>query len=754
MLPCQCQFYPPEENFSREDVLNQIVTSVAYEELALSHILNAEGEKIQYALGTLPGNPNDATIDDVLDVNESVGSMLDTVLDNQMILSSKLTSALSATTFTGEPGPTGPDGAQGDPTGVIGPTGPQSGIGQTGSKGALGDVGSVGAVGATGGVGVQGVVGEIGVIGQTGAVGLQGAVGERGHSDPNNPQTLVHGCAWSTSEKTFNLTANTPVNALKTDETISTGMTIAAGVIELDSTGYYLISYRLVFEEPIVARTYMLDSTATIIEASFVNEHYEENLLVYEKQFIVRCTGDALVLLLESNAAITAITEQNGIVFTTAKLGDLHLFMTPHTDYLAYKESVDQTDLVTVTTNPSGQTVTWSSSDPGIIAVDSDGNVTSIGEGTVKITGTLATGETESYTLTTSETIALAGGNSHTLALKTDGTVWSWGYNVDGQLGDGTTTNSNTPVHAKNLTDVISIAVGSYHSLALKADGTVWAWGYNNLGQLGIGTFDPAAHPIPTKIQGLINVTALAAGRYFSMALKSDGTVWTWGNNEAGQLGDGTKTDRSTPVQTLNMTDVTAIAAGVRHSLALRADGTVWTCGLNNYGQLGIGTLDYGSHPIFVKTLNLIDIISISSGVAHSYAIKSDDTIWFWGGVTSADGSEIRSPRQYSLSEVAYIVGGEWYTLILKDDSTVWGFGSNSSGQLGDGTTTDRITPVQTLNLSDVVSISASTHSLALKSDGSAWSWGGNLVGQLGDGTTTNRLIPVRVHGPNNVGWF
>jgi hypothetical protein len=223
------------------------VTSVAYEELALSHILNAEGEKIQYALGTLPGNPNDATIGDVLDVNESVGTMLDTVLDNQMILSSKLTSALSATTSTGEIGPTGADGAAGGATGVIGATGATGEVGQIGARGALGDVGATGAVGATGNIGPTGATGVVrGAEGAVGAVGLQGEVGQRGAIGPENPITANYGLGYneySSSPVTFGSAYNIGINMLN----------ITSGVVEYNNSqgflisnmGYYQISYRM-----------------------------------------------------------------------------------------------------------------------------------------------------------------------------------------------------------------------------------------------------------------------------------------------------------------------------------------------------------------------------------------------------------------------------------------------------------------------------------------------------------------------------
>ena len=187
--------------------------------------------------------------------------------------------------------------------------------------------------------------------------------------------------------------------------------------------------------------------------------------------------------------------------------------------------------------------------------------------------------------------IAIAAGGSHTLALKSDGTVWAWGDNGYGHLGDGTTTERYTPVQVSGLTGVIAISAGGYHSAALKSDGTVWAWGWNCEGQLGNGTTSDV-NPFPVQVSGLTAVKAIAAGANYSKALKSDGTVWAWGAGYYGQLGDGTTVSKYTPVQVSGLTGVAAIGSGEYqfHSIALKSDGTVWTWGYNYYGQLGDGT--------------------------------------------------------------------------------------------------------------------------------------------------------------------
>ncbi len=332
----------------------------------------------------------------------------------------------------------------------------------------------------------------------------------------------------------------------------------------------------------------------------------------------------------------------------------------------------------------------------------------------------------------------LAAGGFHSLAIKTDGSLWAWGANGAGQLGDGTTTGRLTPIQI--LTGVAAVAARADHTLALKTDGSLWAWGANGFGQLGDGTTTGRSTPI----QILTGVAAVSAGSGHTLALKTDGSLWAWGGNGFGVLGDGTTTNRYTPVQVL--TGVAAVAAGGSHTLALKTDGSLWAWGVNWSGQVGDGTTTDRSRPVQVLT----GVAAMSGDGAHTLAIKTDGSLWAWGyneyGQLGDGTTTTRLTPIQVLTGVAAVSAGRYMTLAIKTDGSLWAWGQNTVGQLGDGTTNGHLTPV--LVLAGVAAVSTSGfHTLARKTDGSLWAWGFSAHGQLGDGTTSRHLSPVPVVG-------
>ena len=342
----------------------------------------------------------------------------------------------------------------------------------------------------------------------------------------------------------------------------------------------------------------------------------------------------------------------------------------------------------------------------------------------------------------------IATGSYHSVVLKSDGTVWTWGRNHRGQLGDGTTTNRTTPIQVQNLNNVTAITAGDYHTVALKSDGTVWEWG------------DSSSRTSPVQVQNLNNVTAIVAGNAHIIALKSDGTVWAWGNNSFDQLGDGTTTNRDAPTQVQNLSNVKSISTVTHHTIALKTDGTVWAWGWNYYGQLIDGTTTDRCTPVQIQ--NLSNVIAIAAGENHSVALRSNGTVWAWGSnwfYQLGDGTDTArtTPVQVqNLSNVTSVTAGARFSVALRSNGTVWAWGDNGgNGKLGDGTTFARSTPVQVQKLNSITAVStARTHSLAIKSDGTVWAWGDNISYQLGDNTDAVRLAPIQVVGKNGVGYF
>lgn len=215
--------------------------------------------------------------------------------------------------------------------------------------------------------------------------------------------------------------------------------------------------------------------------------------------------------------------------------------------------------------------------------------------------------------LTNVTSIATVGVGNGSFALKSDSTVWAWGSNFLGQLGDGTTTDRTTAVQVNSLSGVIAID----GALALKSNGTVWAWGNNGNGELGVGSSDINPHPTPVQVNGLTNVVAIARGTSRGIALKSDSTVWMWGSNEYGAFGNGTILDSNIPVQS-TITGVVSIAGGGPHTLAVKGDETLWTFGRNDDGQLGIGSSTSQNSPQLVT--NLCSITGINETTVSSTA--------------------------------------------------------------------------------------------------------------------------------------
>ena len=358
---------------------------------------------------------------------------------------------------------------------------------------------------------------------------------------------------------------------------------------------------------------------------------------------------------------------------------------------------------------------------------------------------------------------AIAAGRSHTISIRNDGTVWNWGAGESGQLGDGNSgigVRAVTPVQVSGLNGVDAVAGGNGFAYALKSDGTVWGWGANSQGQLGDGTTENVRSR-PVQTVGLTNVKAISAAHFYGAALKTDGTVWHWGASNA--LVSPNFGVNTTPVQLSGIDNVSAIAAGTNHLLMLKTDKTVWAVGANNFGQLGDGTTTKRESPVQVP--GMANVARIAAGEDLSYALKEDGTIWAWGFDGSgqlgpAGGSRNFDPHPNPLQVTGLPAGmtslssGLDFCLAIASDGTIWSWGNNANFQLGRGNqVVDNPIPQQIPNLNNVAAVAAGrNHSVALKNDGSVWCWGSNTEGECGNGSTAFQVFtPVRVSGLETV---
>jgi len=334
------------------------------------------------------------------------------------------------------------------------------------------------------------------------------------------------------------------------------------------------------------------------------------------------------------------------------------------------------------------------------------------------------------------------------------GNLWTWGYNTLGQLGDNTTTNRSTPVTTfAGGTNWKQVACGNNHTAAIKTDGTLWTWGSNGNGQLGINNAATTSSTPVTTFAGGTNWKQVACGAANVAAIKTDGTLWTWGLNTSGQLGDNTAINRSTPVTTFaGGTNWKQVSSGFNHTAAIKTDGTLWTWGQNGTGQLGNNTTTDRSTPV-TTSAGGANWKQVTCGSGYTSAIKTDGTLWTWGFNTNGQLG-INNTTTPILTPVTTFAGGTNWKQVssgvynaaaVKTDGTLWTWGINSDGQLGDNTSTDRSTPVTTFaggtNWKQVAG--GTSHTAAIKTDGTLWTWGLNDFGALGDNTFSRRSTPV-----------
>ena len=356
----------------------------------------------------------------------------------------------------------------------------------------------------------------------------------------------------------------------------------------------------------------------------------------------------------------------------------------------------------------------------------------------------------------------IAAGGTHTLALREDGTVWSWGDNASGQLGDGTRENRLYPLPVEGLTNIVHISADIGTSVAIGADGRMWVWGADSVGSTTFRT-----RPYLVSLSNNSGTVAADVGSGVVLTMRSNGEAWARGGGR--QMGTSSATSNlgRVLIETRNpvvpLDNVVSVAVGSFHSLAVRGDGSVWSWGRNNMGQLGRNTPgEDAPRPALIPGLawGAREVVAVAS---HSLVLMENGTVRGFGQNSSGqlgNGTTAmiqESPVQVlNLNNVIALDTSNNHSVAVRGDGTVWGWGRNGSGVLGDGTTTDSHVPVQVQGLSGVTAVAAGwNHSVALREDGTVWAWGHNPNGQLGIGTRwSTELTPVQVVGANNVGHF
>lgn len=339
----------------------------------------------------------------------------------------------------------------------------------------------------------------------------------------------------------------------------------------------------------------------------------------------------------------------------------------------------------------------------------------------------------------------ISAGENFSLGIKMDGTLWGWGQNSNRLgLGLGNLANQNLPTQIGTANDWATVSAGNVHSLAVKTNGTLWTWGNGQFGQLGNGLFSSATANV-IQVGTANDWLTVSAGNRFSLAIKTTGTLWSWGLNNVGQLGLNNLIDQNLPMQVGTANNWMKIDAGNQHSLAIDNTGFIYAWGNNTFGQFGNGTNTNSLIPIMVSSSN--NWAEVSAGFDHSMAINTSGILYTFGNNTNGqlcDGTNTASntmiPISFNLagtvSQYIAISAGNTFSLAIKNDNTLWSGGFNTSGQLGLGnnTATNTLNQVGTSNTYFAIS-AGDTHSLTMDFSTSLMSTGRGLEGELGIGT-------------------
>lgn len=360
----------------------------------------------------------------------------------------------------------------------------------------------------------------------------------------------------------------------------------------------------------------------------------------------------------------------------------------------------------------------------------------------------------DNNTLSTKYWKTVSPGYGFTTAIRSDGTLWAWGYNELGNLGNGTTVDSNIPIQIGTDSDWESIASGGGYSCGIKSNGTLWAWGRPIL---GLATYTGSIGPIrqPFQVGTANNWKFISAGDASGLGIKDDGTLWVWGTSN----GFINEIDGQTqPTRLGTDTNWKSASIDTDHIVGIKTNSTLWSWGYNYYGAVGNNVFGDGSATIVsYKAQEYTQATNWTKAFAgkHTVSLKNDGTLWAWGNNAFGElgignltdkniPTQVGTESNWKTFYASYIL-----TLAIKNDGTLWGWGENAIGQIGDGTNTNKSSPVKIGVDSDWENVIFSNdHSFAQKADKTLWAWGHNAYGQLGNGTNVDSNVPVLIACP------